>query len=582
MKSLNRIGIHFSFCLSLLICAIQSPAATYYTATDGDNLNPGTSELPWLTIQKAADTMLAGDTVVVRAGSYNERVSTSASGGSNTDRITFQAEANVIMKGWKISHAFITVDGFEITGWSDSNLLHGHVEVTSNGNNFQLLNNAIRDGIQIVREDMVFSSTGTITSATGGFLAAGFAAGQTVYLGEATNTVSLLNSGTRLIDSVTDNTITVFGGLSNDGPVHTYLSSSFVYGLIVAGADNCVIKGNTFSNLGYDTCWMGGDANLFESNLVERCNGWDAIHFSGADHTFRANHFRNSPLLVYQVSPDLFENWTTKYERILFTDNFIENFVGVISSQKHNATGSGPLLFAQNVFVDVGRFSGRFPNTTIENNTFLRVATQGVPGILSLARHPVFINASSSATNAIIRNNIFIDCGEVTFPYSEEEMGWYDILGPADSAVTEGNFVASAPVGYAAKIGWPESDASLNGGDPGFVDVFDPVGPDAMPFTMDDGLQLLPGSKLIGAGYGGVDIGAYAPVLASPLLDIVLQSGDQFRISWPWPAEGFALQSATTVTGVWTNVPATPAVEENMNAVTIGESGNTQFFQLSK
>ena len=47
-------------------------ATTYYVAPPptGDDSNPGTELQPWATLQKAADTVQAGDTVLVRAGQY--------------------------------------------------------------------------------------------------------------------------------------------------------------------------------------------------------------------------------------------------------------------------------------------------------------------------------------------------------------------------------------------------------------------------------------------------------------------------------------------------------------------------------
>src|SRR5438034_10559155 len=47
---------------------------TYYVAPTGSDSNPGTSAAPWRTIQKAANTLNGGDTVIVNAGTYNERV----------------------------------------------------------------------------------------------------------------------------------------------------------------------------------------------------------------------------------------------------------------------------------------------------------------------------------------------------------------------------------------------------------------------------------------------------------------------------------------------------------------------------
>ena len=46
----------------------------YYVATTGSDSNLGTIAQPWRTIQKAANTMVAGDNVYIRAGTYRERV----------------------------------------------------------------------------------------------------------------------------------------------------------------------------------------------------------------------------------------------------------------------------------------------------------------------------------------------------------------------------------------------------------------------------------------------------------------------------------------------------------------------------
>src|SRR5205823_9726040 len=44
--------------------------ATYYVSTAGDDTAEGSSAAPWNTLQHAAYAVVAGDTVVVRAGSY--------------------------------------------------------------------------------------------------------------------------------------------------------------------------------------------------------------------------------------------------------------------------------------------------------------------------------------------------------------------------------------------------------------------------------------------------------------------------------------------------------------------------------
>ena len=62
--------------------------------------------------------------------------------------------------------------------------------------------------MQAVRQVFVLTAANnTITSVSSGLLAAGCAPGQTLFIGNAANTVSLLNRGSWVIDSVTDDAI---------------------------------------------------------------------------------------------------------------------------------------------------------------------------------------------------------------------------------------------------------------------------------------------------------------------------------------------------------------------------------------
>ncbi|MBN2147799.1 MAG: right-handed parallel beta-helix repeat-containing protein [Anaerolineales bacterium] len=89
------------FMAILVISGGNSPAAAqisntitqggvYYVAPTGDDDNPGTLASPWQTIQKAAETLGAGDTVYIRAGTYSEQVVAQHS-GSPGNPITFAA-----------------------------------------------------------------------------------------------------------------------------------------------------------------------------------------------------------------------------------------------------------------------------------------------------------------------------------------------------------------------------------------------------------------------------------------------------------------------------------------------------------
>ncbi len=121
---------------------------TYYIDQNHPNAsdnNPGTEDLPWLSIQKAADTVWAGDTVIVKSGMYPERINFSnGTRGAPGQVITFTADPprSVTMWGFytKFAH-YLRIEGFNITtdpsltGWTDANgvfIASDHVEVIDN------------------------------------------------------------------------------------------------------------------------------------------------------------------------------------------------------------------------------------------------------------------------------------------------------------------------------------------------------------------------------------------------------------------------------------------------------------------
>jgi uncharacterized protein (TIGR03437 family) len=75
----------------LVLLALWDPcglASDYYVSPIGNDSDPGTIDRPFQTIQKAASTMVAGDTTHVRAGTYRETVIPARS-GTATAPITF-------------------------------------------------------------------------------------------------------------------------------------------------------------------------------------------------------------------------------------------------------------------------------------------------------------------------------------------------------------------------------------------------------------------------------------------------------------------------------------------------------------
>ncbi len=127
---------------------INAQAANYYVSTTGNDSNAGTSASPWRTIQKAANTMVAGDTAIVNTGTYNERVSVSTSGSSG-NLITFRANPlnAVTCNGFTIVGNYVRVEGFNINGvnakkcdWSSADF-----GIAVYGDYNQIVNNYIYD-----------------------------------------------------------------------------------------------------------------------------------------------------------------------------------------------------------------------------------------------------------------------------------------------------------------------------------------------------------------------------------------------------------------------------------------------------
>lgn len=113
--------------MALLLFVSSAFSANYIVSPSGNDASSGG---PWKTLQKAATTALAGDTVIVENGTYNGFVCETNS-GTSTKRIVFRARN----KGAAVVNAplgtgsegskdgiviagmgFITIDGFEVTG----------------------------------------------------------------------------------------------------------------------------------------------------------------------------------------------------------------------------------------------------------------------------------------------------------------------------------------------------------------------------------------------------------------------------------------------------------------------------------
>jgi len=147
LSLLKKTTIVLGLVIALLII-FQNPASgasTYYVSTSGSNpLGDGSFTYPWRTIDYAATKVQAGDTVYIRGGTYNEKVTIDNLQGASNAWITFKAYNNekVIISGAGIPGSydgvfqlndgckFIRITGLEIANGSYAGIFLYGGEIT--------------------------------------------------------------------------------------------------------------------------------------------------------------------------------------------------------------------------------------------------------------------------------------------------------------------------------------------------------------------------------------------------------------------------------------------------------------------
>lgn len=121
-------------------------SADYYVSKNGNDSNVGSADHPWLTIQKAANSVNPGQVVSIGAGIYNERVNIPTKAGGNSINTTkFVANGEVVVsQAFVINSDYTELDGFEITPGSssiiDNQRTVGQLQVMGNYNVLKNLN----------------------------------------------------------------------------------------------------------------------------------------------------------------------------------------------------------------------------------------------------------------------------------------------------------------------------------------------------------------------------------------------------------------------------------------------------------
>lgn len=301
--------------LTLLVTLSSSvKASSYFVSTVGNDSNSGTQSQPWKTIQKAANTVIAGDIVTIGAGTYNENVTISKSGITGSP-IIFQAASSPSIVG-------------------------------SNPTNTSCLgaNNSCVLGIVTINASYVTFKNMEIA---GPPIKPGVVAGIT--LSGSYNEIS----GNFIHNSYKEG-IKINSGTSYNNILRNFISYGVVSGIYFDGS-NHLIEGNTITR----SVTRGPDGVLPSSSTDP-----DGIRFFGSGSVVRSNTIKD---IYLDESPqsddphsDCFQTWGNA-QNIVFERNYCE--------LENTTTYTNPMV----KFMMIGRLSGYGPvsGLRIINNVFI-------------------------------------------------------------------------------------------------------------------------------------------------------------------------------------------------------------------
>jgi hypothetical protein len=175
-------------------------------------------------------------------------------------------------------------------------------------------------------------------------------------------------------------------------------------------------------------------------------------------------------------------------------------------------------IICNNLFLDAtawGVCAVGVTNIRVENNTFVNNQTHGVG---------LRIAGDSSVSSGVVTHNIFYNWAGSQY----NAVYWYE---PNCQLSGDHNLIYSTTIKNQQKI----SETDTANIDPLFVDVSNPLGPDGIAFTDDDGFQLLPESPALHGGENGRQIGAYYGIISDNSVALKQEVVSAFQLYQNYP-----------------------------------------------
>jgi hypothetical protein len=514
-------------------------AANYYVGESGDDSNPGTAAAPFRTIQKAATLMRAGDTAIVQPGNYGRAATARVAdnvpiSGAPGNPITFKGLPGAISNGFYIYGDHFKIDGFTFTGdfppGAGSFMVHSagdYVEVANNtftGTFTTLSLGMIRLGgshslahHNVIKDWVNATSEATAIQVQGGH--------NVIEYNRIQNA-----SDIDVFEAFGHDNIIRYNSVINvtDGPIGTHIDFLQVFGNNGEISYNLTVDHNLVDGLAGQIAQLeqgcGPSASPNNCTLVPEV--------AGAVTAITVNSITDSSKswIAQKWAPSETRGYT-----ITVTSGRALGKVYVIASNTSNVLtlinndGTTPSVLADGVEIgDTYELRNRIGWWTFTNNVFANIQL-GLSGSLP---HLVFKNntyyntliafsgGSAGRGRAVYGQmiaNVFLQQPRYV-PYGHaNDVSKQTFLGDYNFAANIGDFSRKsdshcteeyAQFEFCEQI-WPGKHG-INGGGPMFRDPTNPLGPDGLAFTPDDGLKPRPGSPLCDRGPNRSDIGAYS------------------------------------------------------------------------
>lgn len=450
---------------------------TYYVAPDGADSNPGTLASPFRTVQAAAASARSGDLVLVRGGTYDERVVLDGAGGVRG--VTYRAypgEHPKVSQGFRVGQPGTVLDGFEV---SSADIHEGQ-------------SNLVRSGIEIDASGVVVQNCSLHD------------------LSDNSDRLSLNKY----------HAITVTGAQKGVEILGNKIVRSGYHGIYVPSQSATVhIAGNVIDHAGYDSAatsygnsfgmgiWVCGTGCVVESNTVTY--PWqDGIVNLGRDNLIRGNDVQAAlPSSVSSVHKACIYDEAGAYNT-LYEGNIFRESGGCALEFDHVTSDTAPYLarVQNNVFVGPVTYLGAImlksdrlataKSVYICNNTFLSAAMyNSVPSAWQRGSIHVFNNIFAGGAS-------MIGAASGTFDHG------FNLYRSSAAYPDAGGIGASEKTGDPRFVGVGVGDYRLQAGSP----AIDAADGDAAPATDRVGASRIDDPAVSNSGAGVpvfADIGAY-------------------------------------------------------------------------